>query len=176
MSDSSNKCCAKTKLVLGTIGIFVIFGFLALILSGFAGHESVEDRAYMGDFTPEQIALRWANLKEVSEAQSGLVDQGKITAALEAIAQAPPKAAATTVVVPGSPTFLKQMEEAAAAAPAPAPAPAPETPAAPAPETPAAPAPETPAAPAAETPVAPAAETPAAPAPAPETPPAPAAE
>ncbi|MDP4938041.1 MAG: hypothetical protein NWR21_01890, partial [Verrucomicrobiales bacterium] len=134
MSDSSNKCCSKPKLVLGTLGIFVIFGFLALILSGYAGNESLEDRAYMGDFTPEVTAQRWANLEEIEKAQGALVDQAKVDAALAALVSAAPKAEATAIVVPGSPTFLKQMEQpaapAAAAAPAPAtPAPAPATPA-----------------------------------------------
>jgi hypothetical protein len=83
MSDSSNKCCSKPKLVLGTLGIFVFFGFLALILSGYVGHESLEDRAYMGDFTPEVTAQRWANLEEIEKAQGALVDQAKVDAALE---------------------------------------------------------------------------------------------
>lgn len=150
MTDSSNKCCSKPKLVLGTIGIFVLFGFLTLILFGYVGHESLEDRAFRGDFTPEVTAQRWANFEEVQGNQSALVDEAKVEAALDALVKAAPKAEATTIVVPGSPTFLKQMEQAET--------PAPEAPAA------QAPAPETPA------PVAPAAPAPAAPAPVAPTP------
>ena len=132
MSDSSNKCCSKPKLVLGTLGIFVIFGFLALILSGYVGNESLEDRAYMGDSTPEVSAQRWANFEEIEKAQDALVDQAKVDAALAALVGAAPKAEATAIVVPGSPTFLKQMEQPAAPA-----APATPAPATPAPATPA---------------------------------------
>ncbi|MEQ1842468.1 MAG: hypothetical protein ABL994_18870, partial [Verrucomicrobiales bacterium] len=70
MSNSGKQCCSNPKLVLVTLGIFALFGFLALILSGYVGNESPEDRAYKGDFTPEQTAQRWANLKEVKEAQT----------------------------------------------------------------------------------------------------------
>ncbi len=79
----------------------------------------------MGEFTAEATQLRWTNLKEVNEAQTGLVNPDKVNAALEALAKSPPKPAATDIVVPGSPTFLKQMEQAAAAAPAPLPRPGP---------------------------------------------------
>src|SRR5690606_27041972 len=112
MTDSSNKCCSKPKLILGAFGIFVFFGFLALILFGYVGRESPEDRAAKGDFTPEVTAQRWANLEEITEAQSALVDEAKVEAALEALVKAAPKPEATTIVVPGSPTFLKQLEQA----------------------------------------------------------------
>ncbi len=143
MSDSSYTCCSKPKLVLGTLGIFAVFGFLVLILSGYVGRESLEDRAYMGDFSPEVTAQRWANLEEIEKAQSLLVDQAKVDAALEALVKSAPKAEATPIVVPGSPTFLKQMEQPAAPVEAPAPASAPVE--APAPAAPATPAPATPA-------------------------------
>lgn len=169
MSDSGKPCCSNPKQVLWTLLIFVLFGFLALIISGRLGAKSPENRAYMGEFSEETTRQRWENLKEVEGAQSALVDEAKVRGALEAIAKAPPAPAATDVVVPGSPTFLKQMEQPAAPAPAPA-APAPAPAATPAPATPA-PAPAATPAPAAPAPAPapsqPAAPAPAAPAPAP---------
>ncbi len=158
MSDSSKPCCSNPKQVLWTLLIFALFGFLALILSGQLGAKNPENRAYMGEFTEEATKLRWDNFKEVKEAQNALVDPAKVKSALEAIAKSAPKPAPTDLVVPGSPTFLKQMEQQAAPAPAtPGAAPAPAAPAPAATTTPApAPAPSQPAAPA-----------PAAPAPAP---------
>ncbi|MDH4411574.1 MAG: hypothetical protein QE273_18320 [Verrucomicrobiales bacterium] len=155
MSDSSKPCCSNPKQVLWTLLIFALFGFLALILSGQLGAKNPENRAYMGEFTEEATKLRWDNFKEVKEAQNALVDPAKVKSALEAIAKSAPKPAPTDLVVPGSPTFLKQMEQQAAPAPAapvaapapaasapaatttPAPAPAPSQPAAPAPAAPA---------------------------------------
>lgn len=164
MNDSGKPCCNNPKPILWTVLIFALFGFLALILSGRLGSKSPENRAFEGEFSAETTKQRWANLAEVSEAQTALVDEAKVDAALAALVQSPGKPAATEIVVPGSPTFLKQMEQQAAPAteaPKPeAPAPAPATPApAPAPTTPApAPAPAAPA---------PAPAAPAAPAPAP---------
>jgi hypothetical protein len=167
MSDSSKPCCSNPKPVLWTLLIFALFGFLALIVSGRLGAKSPENRAYMGEFTAEATKLRWDNLKEVKDAQTALVDPAKVKGALEALAKSAPKPAATDIVVPGSPTFLKQMEQQAAAAAPATPAPATPAPAAPAPATPA-PATPAPAAPAAPAPAAPA------PAPAPSQPAAPA--
>lgn len=177
MSDTSKPCCSNLKQVLWTLVIFGLFGFLALIVSGRLDSKNPVNRAYKGEFTDERTKERWANLEEVKGAQSSLVDPAKVSAALEALAKAPAKPAPTDVVVPGSPTFLKQAEQQAAAAPAPAPAapaaaapgnaapaPAPSTPAAQPAATPA-PAPK----PAAPAPAAPAPSTPApAPAPAPK--------
>ena len=164
MSDSSKPCCSNPKQVLWTLLIFALFGFLALILSGQLGAKNPENRAYMGEFTEEATKLRWDNFKEVKEAQNALVDPAKVKSALEAIAKSAPKPAPTDLVVPGSPTFLKQMEQQAAPAPAPA-APGAAPGAAPAPAAPAPAATTTPApAPAPSQPAAPA---PAAPAPAP---------
>ena len=150
MSDSSKPCCSNPKQVLWTLLIFALFGFLALILSGQLGAKNPENRAYMGEFTEEATKLRWDNFKEVKEAQNALVDPAKVKSALEAIAKSAPKPAPTDLVVPGSPTFLKQMEQQAAPAPAaPGAAPAPAAPAPAATTTPApAPAPSQPAAPA----------------------------
>ena len=150
MSDSSKPCCSNPKQVLWTLLIFALFGFLALILSGQLGAKNPENRAYMGEFTEEATKLRWDNFKEVKEAQNALVDPAKVKSALEAIAKSAPKPAPTDLVVPGSPTFLKQMEQQAAPAPAaPGAAPAPAAPAPAATTTPApAPAPSQTAAPA----------------------------
>lgn len=171
MSDSSKPCCSNPKQVLWTLLIFALFGFLALIVSGRLGDKGPENRAYMGEFSEETTQARWDNLKEVKEAQTALVDQAKVKAALEALSKSAPKSAATDVVVPGSPTFMKQMEQQAAPA-APAPAQPAATPATPAPAQPAATAP-------AAAPATPAPTQPAAPAPAPAAPapaPAPAAQ
>jgi hypothetical protein len=160
MSDSSKPCCSNPKQVLWTLLIFALFGFLALILSGQLGAKNPENRAYMGEFTEEATKLRWDNFKEVKEAQDALVDPAKVKSALEAIAKSAPKPAPTDLVVPGSPTFLKQMEQQAAPAPAPAAPVAAPAPAAPAPAATTTPAP-------APAPSQPAAPAPAAPAPAP---------
>ncbi len=160
MSDSSKPCCSNPKQVLWTLLIFALFGFLALILSGQLGAKNPENRAYMGEFTEEATKLRWDNFKEVKEAQNALVDPAKVKSALEAIAKSAPKPAPTDLVVPGSPTFLKQMEQQAAPAPAPAAPGAAPAPAAPAPAATTTPAP-------APAPSQPAAPAPAAPAPAP---------
>ena len=160
MSDSSKPCCSNPKQVLWTLLIFALFGFLALILSGQLGAKNPENRAYMGEFTEEATKLRWDNFKEVKEAQNALVDPAKVKSALEAIAKSAPKPAPTDLVVPGSPTFLKQMEQQAAPAPAPAAPGAAPAPAAPAPAATTTPAP-------APAPSQTAAPAPAAPAPAP---------
>jgi hypothetical protein len=161
MSDSSKPCCPNLKQVLWTLAIFGLFGFLALIVSGRLDSKNPVNRAYEGEFTDERTRERWANLDEVKSAQASLVDHAKVDAALEALAKAPAKPTATDVVVPGSPTFLKQSQQPApAAAPAPQPAPAGGAPA------PAAPPAQAPAQPA----PAPATPAQAAPAPAPSTP------
>ena len=62
--------------------------------------------------------MRQQNLDEVTTAQNALVNRKGITAAEKHIAAnaASMKASKTEMVVPGSPTFLKQMEAASAAA------------------------------------------------------------
>ncbi len=144
MSDSNKPCCSNLKQVLWALLLFSLFGFLAFILTGNLHSRKPEDRAYQGMFTEETIQTRWANLKEVEDAQEKLVDPAKVDAALKALASKVPAPGPTTVVVPGSPTFLKQAEQQAAPAPAAA---APATGATPAPTAPApaAPAPATPA-------------------------------
>jgi ferredoxin-NADP reductase len=116
MSQPSTTSGIPFKYFLGSIGLFAVFGFLALILSGFAGHETLEERSYQGEFSTEVKEARWANLEEVSAAQAALVDSKKIDSALASIAKSPAKAAKTATVVPGSPTFMKQMEAEAAKA------------------------------------------------------------
>ncbi|MCB1205586.1 MAG: hypothetical protein KDN18_15095 [Verrucomicrobiae bacterium] len=144
MSDSGKPCCTQPKQVLWTLVIFLLFGFLALILTGRLNSKNPENRAYLGEFSEETTQQRWANLTEVSEAQAALVDEAKVQAALAALTKSPPKAEKTDVVVPGSPTFLKRMEQQAAPPAAPAagavPAPAAAAPQAPAPSTPSQPA------------------------------------
>ncbi len=145
MTDPSDSPVSRVKFLLAAGGVLVVFGFLALILMGFAGHESPEDKAYKGDFDAATTELRWNNLAEVNAAQDSLVDDAKIKAAMAAVVKGVSKESATGVVVPGSPTFLKQAEAAATPAPA-TPAPATPAPATPAPATPApaTPAPATP--------------------------------
>ena len=148
MTDSSDSPVSRVKTFLAAGGVLVVFGFLALIMMGSAGHESPEDKAYKGDFDAATTQQRWANLSEVEAAQESLLDGAKVKAAMTAVMGGAGKAAATEVVVPGSPTFLKQAEAAAAvAAPVATPAPATPAPATPAPATPApaTPAPATPA-------------------------------
>ncbi|MEC5126993.1 hypothetical protein VSU19_09545, partial [Verrucomicrobiales bacterium BCK34] len=112
MSGSAPISESKVKRFIGTLGIFVFFGFLALILFQNAGSESLEDRAARGDFDEATTQARWENLKTVTEAQK--VDAKKIEAAMAAVAKTPVAPAKTDLVVPGSPTFLKQMEAPAA--------------------------------------------------------------
>lgn len=128
MSFETKTSGSTLKLVLGTVGVFAFFGFLTLILSGFVGHESLEDRAYKGEFDQETIDTRWANLKEVSEAQSGAIDEEKLSKAMVELVKAPAAPKKSEIVIPGSPTFLKQSQQ-----------PAPEAEAAPAEDKPAAP-------------------------------------
>ncbi|MAS96876.1 MAG: hypothetical protein CMO55_27105 [Verrucomicrobiales bacterium] len=126
MSFETKTSGSTLKLVLGTVGVFAFFGFLTLILSGFVGHESLEDRAYKGEFDQETIDTRWANLKEVSEAQSGAIDEEKLSKAMVELVKAPAAPKKSEIVIPGSPTFLKQSQQ-----------PAPEAEAAPAEDKPA---------------------------------------
>jgi hypothetical protein len=136
---------------------FVSFGAVLWLALQVAGpHQAVE----VG--RTERAAERGQFLAEIEAAQTAVLAPDAVTQALPATLEKlkTKQAAKTDLVVPGSPTFLKQSQ----AAPAPAtPAPAPATPA-PAPATPA-PAPATPA-PAPATP----APAPATPAPAPATP------
>lgn len=121
MSDQAPSTSSPLKVFLGAMGVFVFFGFLVLILSGYAGHESIEDRAYMGVFDTETIEQRWANLEEIETTQSGLLDEEKVAKAMASLSKKAPKATKSSVVVPGSPTFMKQMEEASSPAPEDAP-------------------------------------------------------
>lgn len=149
---------------LWVLGAFAGFAVLFSVIQSLSGSKlGVDPRA----------AERIANTAEITKAQSenlakiGLNDAAKRKAVFEktVAAAAAKKPAASTQVVPGSPTQLKQAAAAAAPAPAPAtPAAAPTTPAPAAPATPApTPAPISPApAPAAPAPASP---VPAAPAP-----------
>jgi len=111
MTDQRSSSAPFLKLVLAGAGILVFFGFLVLILSGYVGRESSQERAYQGDFDEETIETRWNNLEEVKTAQEELVDPANVDSALDELAKAPPEPAKTEVVVPGSPTFMKQSQE-----------------------------------------------------------------
>ncbi|MDZ4287786.1 MAG: hypothetical protein U0984_07500 [Prosthecobacter sp.] len=145
---SSSATTSKTGATfLWVLGAFAIFAVLFLLIQAVAGNRGHED---------PRAETRQAQREEISKAQSeivtkmGLKDPAKRDAifAKTLSTLAAKKAGASTQVVPGSPTQLKQAAAAAAAAPPPAPAaPAPGAPATPAsPATPA-PAPTTPAAP-----------------------------
>ena len=97
-------------MLFSTLVLLVSFGFVVLVLTGNFGRESIEDRAYMGDFSAETIEARWANFEEVKATQAGLVDMVKVDDALSSLAGNIPDPAKTDILVPGSPTFLKQSE------------------------------------------------------------------
>lgn len=115
MSDQAQNS-SPVKAFFVAAAIFLSFGFVILILSGAAGHGSVEEKAYEGEFDSATVEARWKNLEDVTAAQQGMVDAKKVDAALASLSKSSPKAAKSGVVVPGSPTFLKQMEEEAAKA------------------------------------------------------------
>ena len=110
MSDQTSPNNSHTKTLLSGLAILVSFGFVVLILTSNFGRESIEDRAYMGDFSEETIQTRWANLEEVTAAQQSLVDPSKVDTAMKSLAEKVPRAAKSDIVVPGSPTFMKQNE------------------------------------------------------------------
>ena len=116
MSDQAQSNNSQMKTLLTGLAILVSFGFVVLILTSNFGRESIEDRAYMGDFSEETIATRWANLEEVTSAQEALVDVSKVDAAMRELAENVLDAAKSDIVVPGSPTFMKQAEAASAPA------------------------------------------------------------
>ncbi len=98
--------------------IFLIFGVIsALLFSGYAGGKQA-DKDYKGVFDQATRDQRDANLAEVSEAQAKLVDAGAVAAAMKKVTAGAggKKPAKTDLVVPGSPTFLKQAAEQAAPA------------------------------------------------------------
>ncbi len=114
MSNSNSSSLIPFKQIVGTLGLFAVFGFLASVLSGFAGRESIEEREYKGAFSPEVTEARWANREEIDAAQAKLFDADKVSKALAAIAKSPAAPSESAIVVPGSPTFLKQMKEQSA--------------------------------------------------------------
>ena len=112
MSDQTSPNNSQTKTLLSGLAILVSFGFVVLILTSNFGRESIEDRAYMGDFSEETIQTRWANLEEVTASQQALVDPTKIDTAIKSLVGDIPAAAKSDIVVPGSPTFMIQTEAA----------------------------------------------------------------
>lgn len=116
MSDQPTSSESKVKRFIGSFGILLVFGFLALIFVQGVQTESLEEEAYKGEFDEATIAQRWANFEENAKAQSELVDEAKLADAMKTVAKSTAAEAKTDVVVPGSPTFLKQMEAASAPA------------------------------------------------------------
>ncbi|MBL9154878.1 MAG: hypothetical protein JNK37_20525 [Verrucomicrobiales bacterium] len=154
---------------------FVSFGAVLWLALKVAGPHEVVEPGWA-----ERSQERAKNLVEVRAAQATALAPEAIQKALPATLETlkGKKAAKTELIVPGSPTFMKQSQAPAApATPAPAaPAtPAPAPPAAPAPAAPATPAPAPPATPAPAAPATPAPAAPATPAPAAPATPAPAA-
>ncbi|MEX2580635.1 MAG: hypothetical protein WD342_16380 [Verrucomicrobiales bacterium] len=111
MSDSSTSPGRRAKLFLGAVGIFVVFGFLAVIFSGFVESKGPAERAFGGEFDEATVEQRRSNLAEVEAAQEEMLDEAKLKAAMEAVAESPTKAIKTEVAVPGSPTFLEQAQQ-----------------------------------------------------------------
>lgn len=109
--SNSNQSSNASNVFFGA-GLLVVFGFLVLILSNFATRESLEERAYKGDFDAATIESRWENLKSVTAEQAEKFDAEKVEKAMAAVSASKTKPAASGVVVPGSPTFMKQMEQA----------------------------------------------------------------
>jgi hypothetical protein len=109
--SNSNQSSKASNVFFGA-GLLVVFGFLVLILSNYATRESLEERAYRGDFDAATIEARWENLKAVQAEQAGLYDAVKVEKAMAAVVASQAQAAPSDVVVPGSPTFMKQMEQA----------------------------------------------------------------
>lgn len=127
MSNSNQS--SKASNIFFAAGLLVVFGFLGLIFSNFATKESLEERAYRGDFDAATIETRWENLKTVNTEQAEKFDAEKVQQAMAAVVAEKAAPSPSEVVVPGSPTFMKQMEEASQESAAPEEA-APEKPAA----------------------------------------------
>ena len=108
--SSSNQ--SKASNVFFAAGLLVVFGFLVLILSNFATQESLEERAYRGDFDAETVQVRWDNLGAIEAEQAKVYDADKVKKAMASVVTAKTSSAPSDVVVPGSPTFMKQMEAA----------------------------------------------------------------
>ncbi|MEM7599933.1 MAG: hypothetical protein AAF357_00795 [Verrucomicrobiota bacterium] len=97
----------RGKFLLSAILVLVFFGFVTVILSGFAGRETVADRVYMGDFTEEQIEQRWANLEEVKKEQAEVYSESAVSEAMTVLASAKtPTPETSEFVAPGTPTAL----------------------------------------------------------------------
>ncbi|MCB1233813.1 MAG: hypothetical protein KDM91_01925 [Verrucomicrobiae bacterium] len=131
MSDTQADCAGRRfRAFWAGILALLSFGCVMWLALGIGTRPS--DR--LTQAATEVIAARQQNLQEVRAAQAALVDPAKLKASVQSTiaALASKKGAPTQFVVPGSPTFMKQLQEAAAA-PQPAPAPAPETKPAPAP-------------------------------------------
>ena len=178
MSSPATTTTKPGATFLWVLGTFTLFAVLFILIQAIAGNRAVTDPR-----ADERLAYRMDVEKAQTEllTKMGLTDSAKKQAIFNRAAEvlATKKPAASQLVVPGSPTQLKQAAAQSAPAPAPAdpnaaPAPAPAA-AAPAPVPQAAPnAPQPAAAPAQPAPTAPQPAT--APAPQPATAPAPTAQ
>ncbi len=121
-SDSSTIQQRRAPGFLWILAVLLSFAVLAFLAQGFFGQDRVTD---------PRVGDRLANLSEIKAAQAANVKKMGLEtgASAERLAKTleqlkASKAATSTMVVPGSPTQLKQ-----SAAPAAAPAPAPAAPA-----------------------------------------------
>ncbi len=119
MSEKRESAVTGSRIFIGSVVALFGFGLLVTLVVASGTGQTPIDRTAAGDFDAETTKLRWKNLDEVSSAQSAALDQDALDKAMSAVIQesASAKATKTELVVPGSPTFLKQA--AAAAPPAP---------------------------------------------------------
>ncbi len=117
-SENRESPVSGLKALLTALVVFLGVGIIAaIVFCSASGHESVQDKAARGVFNQKTIDSRNQNLAEVTAAQSALVNSEDIVAAEKQLiaSAASMKPAKSDLVVPGSPTFLKQMEAASAA-------------------------------------------------------------
>ena len=93
---------------------FVSFGLLAGLVLWIADFKTGAEATESGQFTPAQIEKRDGNLKEVVSAQDSLFDQKKVEASMASFSASSAKA--SSMIVPGSETDLKNIAGNAAKA------------------------------------------------------------
>ena len=93
---------------------FVSFGLLAGLVLWIADFKTGAEATESGQFTPAQIEKRDGNLKEVVSAQDSLFDQKKVEASMASFSASSAKA--SSMIVPGSETDLKNIAANAAKA------------------------------------------------------------
>ena len=126
MSERKETSISGSRVFLGSLIALFGFGLLVAFVIAAGPGESSIDRTKAGDFDEATTEARWNNLKEVSAAQETAVDSAALKKAVADVIKksASSKAAKTELVVPGSPTFLKQAPAPAAPADAKTDAPA----------------------------------------------------